>query len=176
MPTTKTIAVRNLQTYLRQLAYHDPTIPPPRITGFFDGATRLAVRAFQRRAGLPESGTATRETWDALYTAYRASLTENALPVRVSVFPVYPPGCRLGPGCAGFPVAVLQYLLAELQYETAETPGLEITGTYDEATAAAVRAFQKCCGSAECDGTVDLATWNALADRYNALCERPPSE
>ena len=177
MPTTETTAVRDLQTYLRQLAYHDPAIPPPRVTGTFDGVTRRAVRAFQKIAGLPESGTATRETWNALYAAYRASLAENALPARVAFFPPYPPGYRLGPGCSGFCVAVLQYLLRELQYETGNTsPGITVNGVYDDATAAAVRAFQSLCRFPECDGTVDLAVWNAIAERCNALTERSPRE
>jgi len=39
-------------------------------TGVYDAATAEAVRGFQRRHGLPETGEVDRTTWDALATTY----------------------------------------------------------------------------------------------------------
>lgn len=39
-------------------------------TGIYDEATMKAVRGFQRRHGLPETGEVDRATWDALATTY----------------------------------------------------------------------------------------------------------
>ena len=39
-------------------------------TGVYDAATMAAVKSFQKRQGLPETGEVDRETWDALANAY----------------------------------------------------------------------------------------------------------
>ncbi len=175
-PETESVAVRNLQTYLRQLSYHDPAITPPPIDGIFGNVTRRALCEFQKQQGLPVSGTATRATWDALYAAYRTSLAENAMPGRVAFFPVSPQNYCLSNGCCNFCVSVLQYMLTELQRVVGDGIPLQINGTFDDATEEAVRTFQKCCHGLDCTGNVDRATWNAIVERYNALCERPPFE
>lgn len=172
----ETEAVRNLQTYLRQLSYHDPEITSPPINGIFDAVTRQSLAQFQSAAGLSVSGTATRETWDCLFSAYRRSLAENALPAKISIFPPLPKGYCLAPGCTGFCVLALQMMLGELQRVLPEEVAVETTGLYDEATEQNVRRFQSCCPDLEETGTVDLATWNAIVARYNALFEHWPEE
>ncbi len=173
---TEADAVRNLQIYLRQLSYHQPAIAPPPVNGIFDAATRQSLAQFQNTAGLPVSGTATRETWECLFAAYRRSLAENALPAKISAFPPTPKGYCLAAGCTSFCVAALQMMLRELQRSLPEQPPVEPTSVYDEATEQIVRAFQLCCPELEATGTTDLATWNAVALRYNALFDRPPEE
>ena len=39
-------------------------------TGVYDAATMAAVKSFQKRQGLPETGEVDRETWDALANTY----------------------------------------------------------------------------------------------------------
>lgn len=172
----ETEAVRNLQTYLRQLSYHDPEITPPPINGIFDAVTRQSLAQFQSAAGLSVSGTATRETWECLFSAYRRSLAENALPAKISVFPHSPKGYCLATGCTGFCVSTLQMMLRELQHSLPEKITIEQTGVYDEATEQNVRIFQSCCPELEETGKTDLATWNAIVARYNALFEHWPEE
>ena len=176
MYPNESTAIRYLQTYLRQLSYHDPAIPPPPIDGIFGDVTRRALCEFQREQGLPVSGTATADTWAALYAAYRLSCAESTLPARVAFFPPFPQDYVLKPGCAGFCVTVLQYMLRELQIGIGDGIPVEPTGVYDDATEAAVRAFQDCCPEAESNGIVSRSVWNAIAGRYNALFERPPRE
>lgn len=175
-PQTEREATRNLQTYLRQLSYHDPGITPPPIDGIFGNATRQALCEFQRQSGLPVTGIATLDTWNALYEAYRVSLAENAMPSRVAVFPATPKNYCLSLGCRHFSVAVLQYMLRELQHDVGDEIPIEISGTFDDATEQAVKEFQRCCDGLDCNGTVDCKTWDAIVLRYNALVERPPKE
>ena len=173
---TEADAVCNLQTYLRQLSYHDSDIFPPPINGVFDATTRQSLSQFQKSSGLPVSGTATRETWEVLYAAYCRSLFENALPAKLSLFPPTPKGYCLAPGSRGFCISALQMMLGELQRFLNEKMPIEPTGIYDEATEVNVRAFQACCPDLDETGTVDLATWNAIVARHNILFDRPPEE
>ncbi len=173
---TEADAVRNLQTYLRQLSYHDPDISPPPVNGIFDTTTRQSLSQFQKSSGLAVSGTANRKTWETLYAAYCRSLAENALPAKLSLFPPTPKNDCLTLGARGFCVSALQMMLGELQRFLSEKTPIEPTGVYDEATEANVRAFQICCPDLIETGTVDLATWNAIVMRHNALFDRPPEE
>ena len=172
MPTqnshpTNASAVANLQRYLRQLAYHTPEIRQVPVDGIFDSDTRQALEDYQRSAGLPVTGTADQRTWEQLYADYLASLALHSPPTPVALFPRMPLGGFLDIGAVGIDVAVLQYMLCELSLLYAVTPP-PITGTYDAATADAVKEMQGYLGL-EQNGLVDILTWNAIADRFNAL-------
>ena len=172
-PENERDAVCNLQTYLRQLSYHDPNITPPPIDGIFGNVTRQSLCEFQKQSGLPVSGIATRDTWEALYEAYRISLSENTCPCRVAIFPSLPKNFCLSHGCSDFSVSVLQYMLRELQRDVGDGIPLEINGVFDDATEEAVKTFQCCCEGMECNGKVNRKTWDAITEHYNALAERP---
>ena len=47
------------------------------VDGHYGGNTARAVRIFQRKQGLPETGRTDRETWNALYDAYLIAYAEN---------------------------------------------------------------------------------------------------
>ena len=161
-------ATEELQRYLRQLSFGEPSIPPPPIDGIFDTRTTDALRQFQRLKGLNATGIADALTWERLYADYRASLAANAPPLMIAVFPRDPLGYVLGTGSVGFPVTALQYMLRELQHSYAELANVVQTGVYDEQTANAVRIFQAS-SLQPITGAVDLLTWNGIADAYNAL-------
>ncbi len=160
-------AVANLQRYLRQLAYHTEGIGQVPVDGIFDSATQNALSDYQRVSGLPVTGKADRITWERLYADYLASLALYAPPTPVSLFLETPPGGYLGPGAIGIDVAVLQYMLGELTLLYVLTPPT-ITGEYDVATQNAVKEMQQYLGL-EPNGLVDILTWNAITDRFNAL-------
>ena len=169
-PESESVAVRNLQTYLRQISYHESEITPPPIDGIFGSDTRRSLSEFQRSRGLPVTGTADKRTWDALYAAYRASLAANALPERVALFPLLPENYSFCKDCRGFAISALQYMLWELQHRYGEAHPVEITGIYDDATEAAVRRFQEQ-NALLPNGNTDRATWNAITGQYNMLIE-----
>lgn len=162
------VAVRNLQRYLRQLAYHDREIPMPPVDGVFESQTRDALEAFQRLYGLPVTGVADEKTWDTLYAAYRASVAEYSPPACVSVFPRHPVGYELRPGESGFPVLTLQFMLRELRVHYGASLPVELTGTFDEETEEAVRAFQEK-NFLPTTGRVGKLTWDLVTDQFNLL-------
>lgn len=161
-------AVRNLQRYLRQLSYHDPTITPPPIDGIFERDTERALRDFQRSQGFPETGSADRATWERLYERYRASLTEHTPARAVYFFPSRENFALFEQPAAAFPIAVLQYMLRELGALYPEMEGVTPNGIYDDATRRAVRVFQEK-NRLPADGKVNLPTWNAITDQHNIL-------
>ena len=168
-------AVENLQRYLRQLSYGEPSIPKTPIDGIFASDTADALREFQRLRGLTVTGKADRETWERLYSDYRASLASNSPPRAILVFPLTPTGYRISPGSLGFAVEAIQRMLLELQHHYKELVGVTQTGVYDEQTQHAIRLFQER-NSLPVDPGVGLLTWNALADQYNALFLRTDDE
>ncbi len=62
--------VTYLQYMLAVISYFIPQIPPLAIDSIYGAGTADAVRAFQRFAALPITGTVDRETWDAIYEEY----------------------------------------------------------------------------------------------------------
>ena len=168
-------AVKNLQRYLRQLSYDEESIQSPPVDGIFESDTQAALRQFQRLKELPVTGIADRDTWELLYAAYRASLASNSPPRTVALFPRTPKGYVLSKGGSGIPVTALQYMLVELALNYTELEEVIVNGLFDEPTERAVLAFQKR-NVLRQTGTVDLDTWNAIADQYNTLFLRFPIE
>lgn len=84
---TPIAAVLNLQTYLRQISYDTPGMTQPPVNGSFGYATQRSLEEFQAAHGLPVTGMADQATWEALYDAYRASLTANGPRERMDIFP-----------------------------------------------------------------------------------------
>ena len=62
--------VRSLQTMLQVLSNVFPALLTVNPDGIYGEATQKAVRAFQRFSGLPETGIAEQETWNALASCY----------------------------------------------------------------------------------------------------------
>lgn len=163
---TEADARRNLQRYLRQLAYFDPEIPLPPVDGIAGSDTTEAIRAYQIGRGLPATGIADLETWEAIYADYLISLEEKAPPAGFSPFPDLGRGYSLSLGEQGFAVAAVQYMLEEL---SAFYPieAVELTGVYDEATRDAVSELQARY-LLPVTGETDKLTWNALVRLYNS--------
>ncbi|MBE6633246.1 MAG: peptidoglycan-binding protein [Ruminococcaceae bacterium] len=162
------IAIRNLQTYLRQLAYHNDAITAPPVDGVLNSATQQSIRDFQISRQLEPTGITDRLLWELIYASYRASLAENTPPQRMEVFPLTPLDASFSIGAAGFPVAAIQFMLREAEANYGFLRPVEVTGTYTENTADAVRAFQQQNGLRP-SGIVDRATWNELTDQHNIL-------
>lgn len=159
-------ARRNLQTYLRQLANFDSSIPFVPIDGNRGDDTTEAIRAFQIRQGLSPTGIADPETWDAIYEEYLLSLEQQALPSPFSPFPSTPADYSLGAGDSGFPVAAIQYLLEALSV-LFPIDAVRVTGIYDEPTERAVSEIQQR-HLLPVTGRTDKLTWNALVRLYES--------
>jgi peptidoglycan hydrolase-like protein with peptidoglycan-binding domain len=121
------------------------------VTVVYDGNftldTRSAVIGFQVARGLPQTGIVDAATWERLVTT-------------------------VGPGAAREPVLTLQRQLNEKR-----AAGLVATGTWNAATAAAVRAFERHVGLLV-DGIADPTAWRYLIAHFDrptfsssALCD-----
>ena len=162
------IAVENLQRYLRQLALFDSRIPPLAIDGIYGQETHDAVMAFQRMIGLEETGTVDYTTWTQLFEAYMASVLLHEQPKGFSPFPRFPVGYSIGSGNRQFLVEIIQYMLNELSTEMIEIPRNAQGGLFDEDTEQGILQFQRAHLLKE-TGRVDKATWNALVRAYNQM-------
>ncbi len=159
-------ARKNLQRYLRQLAYFDENIPLIPIDGNDGSDTTDAIRAFQARSGLPVTGVADRETWEAIYEDYLVSLENEAMPSGFSPFPNKPRGYSVKLGDEGFIVSSIQHMLEEISVFFPITP-LEVTGIYDDRMRDAVSELQARY-LLPVTGEVDKLTWNALVRLYDS--------
>lgn len=142
--------VMELQNYLRALQraeYGTTTVP---MDGFFGEDTAAALRQFQETAGLSPTGTADRDTWEAVVSAYRESQKQQApaLTIRGWRQPI------LQPGDAGDEVVFLNTML--------RTHGAEYTTDTEEA----VRNIQRV-SFLPVTGNTDKETWDAVTALYN---------
>ena len=159
----ETQAIYNLQRYLRQLSRFDPAIPAVDEDGIFGEETRRSLEAFQRKYGLPITGTADAATWSTLFNEYLASVEARTRPDPVYIFPRFPTDYAVGPGDENIYVAVIQLLLRDIiTLYGQDADALPLDGVFGERTERAVRDFQRVQRLPE-DGRVDRITWNRLA-------------
>lgn len=152
--------VSHLQYMLAVLSQFHPNIPPLQVTGYFDAATKQAVQAFQRQAGISETGTVGAATWDAVYDAYAG--TAEAVLSRGELFPFD------GEAAPAGTARELQQQLNRVAGTMPGLPRLQVTGRLGIPTQQAVRKFQNASGLPG-NGRVNDATKEALADTIDAL-------
>ena len=153
VPNNLSDAIRNLQTYLREISFYDSSIPRVPIDGLYDTDTRAAVLEFQRTRGLEASSNVDKETWDAIYDEYLALKRANTRERASNFFPDHEKSSF---------VAIVQLMLRELSADFDEIGELAIDGIYGKATADAVSAFQRA-SLLDVTGEVDLETYNRLS-------------
>ncbi len=132
--------------------------------GSYDRETANAVRAFQRKYGLTETGEVDLVTWDAVravYAAYGGGHGEG-----MGIYPFMGRHTAIKKGERSTLVMILQVMLDSLRVFYDGYGEIPISGVYDEATEGAIRAFQRA-NLLDGTGQVDLFTWNRLAEAYN---------
>ncbi len=160
-------AIMTIQTYLRQLSFHNGDIPPVPLDGIYESETRQAVLAFQNANGLSPTGIVDRETWNKLREEYERSVALNSPPIRIDVFPRTPRDYALSVGEESYLSVIVQHMLDELE-RVYRFSTLSDSGIYDEINAANVREFQAR-NNIPITGMVDRETWDAMALQYNLL-------
>ena len=155
--------VRSLQTMLRVLAEDDRTLPTVIPDGIYGQETITAVSAFQRRAGLPVTGIANQETWDAVVEAYEPALirVDKAAPIEV----IIDPGKVYRRGDSSPNLYLLQAMLAFLSRYHTDIGSPEQSGVLDATTAEALAAFQLLAGLPP-TGELDKVTWRYLVNQF----------
>ena len=125
--------VRYLQYMLSIVGQYISSVPVIAVDGVFGTRTRDAVYAFQRFAGLPQTGVVNSRTWDAIYNQYAGISGRSAL---VSTLPASTAGAARAVAASSFstlpPKAVPRSQTpSERYFETAahttQYPGQPIT-------------------------------------------------
>ena len=155
--------IRSLQTMLRVLAEDDRSLPSVVPDGIYGQETITAVSAFQRKTGLPATGIANQETWDAIVRAYEPALIriDKATPIEI----IMDPGKIYRQGDRSANLYLLQAMLAYLSliHTSINDPGQ--SGILDSSTAEALAAFQLLAGLPP-TGELDKVTWKYLVNQF----------
>lgn len=161
------------QIQLNRISANYPAIPKIPVTdGLFDLATERAVRAYQRIFGLTEDGVIGNATWNSIsyiYTAVKRLAELDSEGIALSELPQQRPQI-LQAGDTGDEVRALQYYLAVIGEFYDAVPRVAFTGVYDDATVAAVQAFQRAYGL-DPDGIVGLRTWTEIYRAYRGIAQ-----
>ena len=167
-----------LQVALNRIAQNYPAIPRIAETnGFFTGQTEAAVRAFQGIFNLVQDGVVGKATWYKIRSIYNGIKRLNEL-YSEGITPeearrLYPEVLR--PGDTGQLVRQMQYLLAVLAYFDPALPTPPVNGSFDEATKAALQAFQRQNGLTP-DGILGPASSAKLLEIYrDTVANIPPN-
>ena len=139
--------IYELQTYLHAISLMDDDIPLIIPNGIYDANTVIAVKAFQRKYGLPDTGNTDAATWNRIVSVYRGSLTASPLPYAVFPSAKY----TAVQGDSGQLVYVIQAMLHDVSTRYDNAPEVPVCGEFDDITASAVKRFQQWSG-----------TWNML--------------
>lgn len=161
--------IRSLQTMLRVIAEDDRTLPTVVPDGIYGQETITAISAFQRRNGLPVTGVADQQTWDAIVKTYEAAFVRvhKAEPIEIIMDPgkVY----RRGEYNPNLYLAQSMLLYLSLLHPTIDTPSHN--GTLDSPTSDALAGFQILAGLPP-TGELDKLTWKYLVNQFTLNANR----
>lgn len=164
------VNVARIQTALNRVSQNYPAIPKVTVDAGFGPQTTEAVRAFQSIFSLTPDGIVGRATWYKLVLLYVSVQRLAELQSEGVSFSGYSwefsPSIALGETNAS--VTLLQYMLSVLSQFISSLPAITITGTFNESTEQAVRAFQEYVGL-PATGVVDQSTWQALYSQYAGI-------
>lgn len=157
--------VRSLQTMLRVIAENDELQPSVIPDGIYGPQTATAVSTFQRRNGLPITGTVDQDTWERIVAVYEPAL--------IQVGPVMPLEIILEPrqvirqGEQDPNLYLIQAILILLSQAYGSITAPAVTGILDIPTANALSEFQAL-ALLPVTGELDRQTWHHLALHYPA--------
>lgn len=136
------------------------------VDGSYDRATENAVRAFQRKYGLSETGVVDLPTWERIreiYAAYGSGILNGD---GEGIYPFLSTRTEVKLGEKSALVMILQIILDSLRLFYDGYGEVPLSGVYDKATEEAIRAFQRA-NLLSATGVTDITTWNRLARAYN---------
>ena len=151
--------IRRAQTWLRALWREDRRLIEVFIDGIYGSETQNAVTQFQLTRKLPITGEIDGVTFDRIFSDYTELLK------RTSPLPFTPPFYeyaenKLSEGDVFDDIYLLQLLLRRLSVND-DRFFTEMTGVYDEKTAASVDLLRRVSTQSEGSG-VDIPLWNNL--------------
>ena len=160
-------AILEIQRILRTLDYLDSDLARIRLTGTYDTETKEAVRDFQKKYDLPETGVVDHTTWQVLQTVDKAQREANQLARAIYILP-RDEEYTIYPGLIDNVIYVIQHLLNTISQEYDEITDVPFNGYYDEPTVNAIKEFQRI-NLLEASGIIDPLTFNRLASEYERI-------
>lgn len=161
----RTESIRQLQRALRTLHKNGSDIPEVKEDGIFGAETTAAVKAFQKSAGMEQTGEVDFRTWKNIMNETRASIDRITPPLPITPF-VSDEASTAAPGEHTWAVYFAQVMLNAISVEYSGCDDVEINGTNSGATTEALKQIQRTAGISTCDGTLDKKTWNVLASMF----------
>lgn len=158
--------IYELQSFLRYIAEHTSGMPTVIPDGIYGPETRAAVKAFQSKAGLPQTGEADLATWTEIVDTYDSLKRQHILPRWISGYPLEIPHLKEGDDFEE--IYLLQIMLRRIAKIFKNISMPDLTGVYDVKTSKAVEDFSRLYGK-ESRGKVNRELWNILTDTYNAF-------
>ncbi len=161
----KSLNIYELQEYLRYISDYIKGIPKISPNGIYDIDTQNAVKAFQARFKLPQTGEVDFATWTAIVDTYDELQRINQIPNKIAGYPLEIQHLKEGDDFEE--IYFLQIMLRRIAkvYKNVTSP--DLTGIYDKKTREAVRDFSRLYGPER--SVVDRELWNILTDTYNAF-------
>ncbi len=156
-------AVFEAQSYLRNIGRLDSDISRVIPDGIFAEETTSAVKSFQRKYGLTETGIIDFETWELIKSKNSEAVFSASEPIQI--VRITNEDLPLVKGMDNTLVYTLHLMLNNVaqQYENFST--LPLQSVFDENTEREVKRWQRVIAVEE-NGQVDKFTWNNLAEFY----------
>ena len=161
--TDKERAISELQQALRDISKTDSDILSVIPDGIFAEETEEAVKSFQRKFGLTETGKVDFELWDKIQQERRKALFILSEPLQV--IPIKKEDLPLVLGQISKEVHMLNMMLNSLSEKYSNFENVGRSDEFSTKTKNEVEKWQKIIGH-QVTGEVDKLTWNRLAEQY----------
>ena len=156
------IEVEFMHYYLNAIAFLDPDIPYLPTNSVYNDNSRMMVMAFQRKYGLPVTGTFNYTDWQRLREVYDKML-KSPTTSQVNFIDELYPGYFLTKGVTGEDVRRFQkFLLKICQYDKS-IPGVRVNGIFDDLTENSVKKLQDDYGF-QVNGLVGPLLWKKVVE------------
>ena len=156
-------AVFEAQSYLRNIGRLDSDISKVVPDGIFAAETTEAVKSFQKKYGLEETGIINLETWELIKNKNSEAVFTASEPVQIER--ITKEDLPLIKGMDNPLVYTLHLMLNNVAERYDNFTPLPLQSLFDENTEREVRRWQRVISHTE-SGQVDKVTWNNLAEFY----------
>lgn len=165
--------IRNLQVFLRTISNVYPEIPRVIPDGVYGNSTKEAVRKFQARFSLNETGITDNSTWDSILRVYREIDDIVSAPNWVRIFPE--DGLKSDNNSYTPTIYVIQTMMYALSQRFSNIPPPSLNGIIDSPTIESVKAIQYASGLNP-DGNITKLFWDYLSVIYETYISTNRSE
>ena len=163
-------AIRNVQEWLYFLSKTDYGISTVYPDGIYGDETVTAVKEFQAKQRIEQTGIVDFETFVILRLEYNKALREFNQPEKVRIFPRLLLNNSINPGERFATVSVIQAMILSLATVNDEFDKIVVNGIYDENTERAVNVIKNIFGLEE-DSLIDKKFFSALTKLYESFID-----